>query len=1373
MIDFLSTTRGKVTAGLVLLAGISLILIYFFALSWFVPTLVAVIALAVLLLVVEIGVRAWRRRKQAALDETLAAKEGIEDRKKEWARWSEELRKHGIDRYDLPFFLMVGEPQGGKSVLLKNSGLHFPFGQEKLSGIGGTRGCDWWFTEEAVILDLAGRLFTHEGGASDQAEWEAFLAFLADYRPHAPINGVLLVLPCDSLATDDAETALHKANVIQSSLTTLVNKLQARFPVYVILTKGDQVFGFAEAVHRLDLKRRQQMFGWSRPSDKVNEAFDLRETREGLDGLVDRALLLRDQMVADARVPEALPEVDRLYAFPDELTALRPSLEQYLDRIFHDSGPIDRLLFRGVYLTSGLQTGAPIAKALAGMAGVSGEADTRDLEALFTKQRAYFIHDLIAKRVVRESGLVQPTRRRVQATRRKRLVGYGAAAAVALVAIGTSLAYVSTKKASVSKAPGRAVEAAENLAGNPDRGESDVLTTLLAIRKAIDPEGLQAYEKAFDSAIPEFRELYSAVFDSELLPTVRKEAEQALGQKPEDYKHFLELAEDAVFLLGGVDLTDPTACARVRRILPRERDMVLGRFIDDRRLVGAGRPEWGASDWRGSTALEPTVSHLRMSWDLVLSSGSAVQTTEGTLGFLLSWKGLETYYPELTSFDPLTDREADCEEEVVAYHRSDEYFKKCRAMQGEGTELFLRLADLERDLKVLEAKRNEFLVGIGDQEDSGWVAKDQVLTWARNRAKNGGIPFQDGLVQKLRNESLAQVGDDGLLRSTSAAQILDDLETCRDLATNELAFTAVIGRARAAGRRYPKDWQSLSEELGGPRDRVSTQLLAHAASMRALLVSLHDGSKHPLAAWIESLDELTEAHIKFAINRKQHLPVPEQPGLEETLAGPLVALKKSATGMVQNRSLESEAVRLLEEHLDQVQRAAESRWEDAGLDAFAELERLVKDAKRALNTPPDNTWLGNVDRLLSRHLEEYENRLEQHWVPQKDTPDIASAARRIKDLPDGFHRDLEQEWEDKPAAERDVGDLARIVSDLQLGDTALSETREHLDRLRIYRFSAPNERSRIRASLKRLQRLASEVTKTSGLKGTELAKLLRESRGEPTSDPTGPETYLGALEAALQDQLMQRIREDYCSDFRNEVLSRYRDTLSGMSEGFTGGSEELQRLKSLLGSGGSLDALNSTYQYLPGGLTLPPTSLSSAITNADVWEWERFLSQLRGFLWGEDLESSSLPAMEVRIQPVLEDREATAWDTDADFRVWYHSLTRESFDLLAELEFTQGGQPVERLVVWRFDDKADGLFLRWTEVSDNKVDPADLIIKRDGLLAPMEMAWKWGQPIDASGSETREPSSKWRVKPSGFDRRAPMTFTFERPLPRLPKPLAD
>ena len=61
---------------------------------------------------------------------------------------------------------MIGAPGAGKTTALLNAGLEFPLtdslGKEAVRGVGGTRHCDWWFTDSAVLIDTAGRYALQE-----------------------------------------------------------------------------------------------------------------------------------------------------------------------------------------------------------------------------------------------------------------------------------------------------------------------------------------------------------------------------------------------------------------------------------------------------------------------------------------------------------------------------------------------------------------------------------------------------------------------------------------------------------------------------------------------------------------------------------------------------------------------------------------------------------------------------------------------------------------------------------------------------------------------------------------------------------------------------------------------------------------------------------------------------------------------------------------------------------------------------------------------------------------------------------------------------------------------------------------------------------
>ena len=82
--------------------------------------------------------------------------------------------RRGRSLYELPWYVIIGAPGSGKTTALLNSGLKFPLeqrvGKGALRGVGGTRNCDWWFTDEAVFLDTAGRYTTQDSDPASDVE---------------------------------------------------------------------------------------------------------------------------------------------------------------------------------------------------------------------------------------------------------------------------------------------------------------------------------------------------------------------------------------------------------------------------------------------------------------------------------------------------------------------------------------------------------------------------------------------------------------------------------------------------------------------------------------------------------------------------------------------------------------------------------------------------------------------------------------------------------------------------------------------------------------------------------------------------------------------------------------------------------------------------------------------------------------------------------------------------------------------------------------------------------------------------------------------------------------------------------------------------
>jgi type VI secretion system protein ImpL len=153
--------------------------------------------------------------------------------------------------YDLPWYVFIGAPARARPLALLNSGLQFPlaerFGKDGIHGVGGTRNCDWFFTDEAILLDTAGRYTTQESNQDvDAAGWRSFMQLLKKSRPRRPINGVLLTVSAEDLLQQSGTKREEHAAALRRRLKELYSDLGIRFPVYVLVSKVDLLAGFNE-----------------------------------------------------------------------------------------------------------------------------------------------------------------------------------------------------------------------------------------------------------------------------------------------------------------------------------------------------------------------------------------------------------------------------------------------------------------------------------------------------------------------------------------------------------------------------------------------------------------------------------------------------------------------------------------------------------------------------------------------------------------------------------------------------------------------------------------------------------------------------------------------------------------------------------------------------------------------------------------------------------------------------------------------------------------------------------------------------------------------------------------------------------------------
>ena len=85
------------------------------------------------------------------------------------------LNKLGNPLYVLPWYMVIGESGSGKSTSLNSARLASPIhDKSRVQGISGTKQCEWWFFEQAVVIDTAGRYAMPVNEGQDKDEWQKF-----------------------------------------------------------------------------------------------------------------------------------------------------------------------------------------------------------------------------------------------------------------------------------------------------------------------------------------------------------------------------------------------------------------------------------------------------------------------------------------------------------------------------------------------------------------------------------------------------------------------------------------------------------------------------------------------------------------------------------------------------------------------------------------------------------------------------------------------------------------------------------------------------------------------------------------------------------------------------------------------------------------------------------------------------------------------------------------------------------------------------------------------------------------------------------------------------------------------------------------------
>ena len=370
--------------------------------------------------------------QEAAYVATMADKD--KERSQELqARWKEamdalrnsHLKKMGNPLYVLPWYLVIGESGSGKTTSIKSARLSSPFAEvSRTSGISGTRNCDWWFFEQAIIIDTAGRYAIPVDEGRDKEEWQKFLSQLIKFRKREPLNGLIITVATDKLLSAPPETLEADGRSIRQRMDELMRVLGAKFPVYVLVTKCDLVQGMTQFCERLPEKALDRAMGFLNHDLSANIAsFNERAMHTMSERLKDIRLQLLHQPGFGKPDPALL-------LFPEEFERLKSGLFAFTQGAFRENPYQETPILRGMFFSSGRQEGSPYSHFLKSI-GLIGDRDV-----LPGTSKGMFLFDFFSKILPGDRGLFAPTLRAVEWSRLTRNLGLTAWVAIAIALCG-------------------------------------------------------------------------------------------------------------------------------------------------------------------------------------------------------------------------------------------------------------------------------------------------------------------------------------------------------------------------------------------------------------------------------------------------------------------------------------------------------------------------------------------------------------------------------------------------------------------------------------------------------------------------------------------------------------------------------------------------------------------------------------------------------------------------------------------------------------------------------------------------------------------------------------------------------------------------
>lgn len=450
--------------------------------------------------------------------------------------------------FRLPWYLVIGDTNSGKTSLLQNAGIDFLnsfiMPAQTIKSPTSGNGYNWLFSKQAVFLEVSPKnTVVTEGNEEEQLPdnylsikdpvWIAIVKFLRRFRPFKPINGILLTISLPDLLLHNEAYATAKRQAVDLALQLIHSQFKCQVPVYLLFTQCDQIAGFQEYFSDLTKDEQEQPWGIYFPQQKFNS---LTEQQAFFENSFNQFIKQLNNRLLTRLEAERNAESRRIASyFPQQLELFKPIINDFLPDVNH-------AYLRGIYFTSVKQLGQShdfVMSALTAKFNIAMPAPMPQM----AQEKLYFAKELIPSAILPESKWDWQSNYNQRFTFAKYRVGYIASTAILVFCTASLVSSYTRNKENVLLLQDYVADYNQTLSELPVKSKSlTAILPLLEVAKKFNdvyPSTSKQWLLDFELYEPfkiqnAAQDAFQRVLNTILLPRIALRLEQILQEQPND-----------------------------------------------------------------------------------------------------------------------------------------------------------------------------------------------------------------------------------------------------------------------------------------------------------------------------------------------------------------------------------------------------------------------------------------------------------------------------------------------------------------------------------------------------------------------------------------------------------------------------------------------------------------------------------------------------------------------------------------------------------------------------------------------------------------------------------------------------------------------